>query len=146
MGGHGWAAREPPQDAMKLLLDTHIWIWSQLSPQRIGPKLRRRLLAEKSELWLSPISVWELLLLVERGRVKLPGSATQWVERFFEKVPVRDAALTRDVALASRSVLLPHEDPADRFLAATAAVYDLTLVTADERLLAGKGYRSLGSG
>jgi PIN domain nuclease of toxin-antitoxin system len=38
---------------MKLLLDTHIWIWSQLSPQRIGPKLRRWLLAEKSELWLS---------------------------------------------------------------------------------------------
>lgn len=128
---------------MKLLLDTHIWIWSQLSPQRIGPKLRRKLVAERSELWLSPVSVWELLLLVERGRVKLPVSAAQWAERFFEKVPVRDAALTRDVALLSRSVVLPHEDPADRFLAATAAVYDLALVTADQRLLAGTGYRTL---
>jgi PIN domain nuclease of toxin-antitoxin system len=39
------------------------------------------------------------------------------------------------VAIQSRRITLPHQDPADRFLAATAQVYDLTLVTADERLL-----------
>jgi PIN domain nuclease of toxin-antitoxin system len=128
---------------MKLLLDTHIWIWSQLSPERIAPRIRKKMTASQSELWLSPVSVWELLLLSERGRLKLPISVGQWVERFFDKVPVREAPLTREVALASRTVQLEHEDPADRFLAATAAVYDLTLVTADERLLAGKGYRLL---
>ena len=46
------------------------------------------------------------------------------------------AALTHDVAFESRRLSLSTEDPADRFLAATAKVYDLTLVTADERLLA----------
>jgi PIN domain nuclease of toxin-antitoxin system len=54
-----------------------------------------------------------------------------------------DAPLTREVAVRSRAVELDHGDPADRFLAATADVYDLTLVTSDERLLRGSGFRTL---
>ena len=57
--------------------------------------------------------------------------------------PFREAPLTHEVALASDAVVLPHRDPADTFLAATAKVYDLTLVTADENLLKGKGYSVL---
>ena len=56
---------------------------------------------------------------------------------------MQDAPLTREVAIRSRSVRIDHEDPADRFLAATADVYELPLVTGDERLLRGKGYRTL---
>ena len=55
--------------------------------------------------------------------------------------PFRQAPLNHEVAIQSRLVTLPHEDPADRFLAATAAVFELTLVTADEKLLRGAGYR-----
>jgi PIN domain nuclease of toxin-antitoxin system len=60
-------------------------------------------------------------------------------------MPFREAPLTHEVALASDAVALPHRDPADTFLAATAKVYDLTLVTADENLLRGKGYPVLSS-
>ena len=60
-------------------------------------------------------------------------------------MPLREAPLTREVASASRSLDLPHEDPADRFIAATAMVYDLTLVTADERLWASKRYKVIRS-
>ena len=56
---------------------------------------------------------------------------------------LHEAPLSREVAVRSRSVHLAHEDPADRFLAATADVYELTLVTADVRLLRGKGFRAL---
>ena len=56
---------------------------------------------------------------------------------------MHDAPLNREVAVHSRSVRLAHEDPADRFLAATADVYELALVTADERLLRGQGFRTL---
>ena len=59
------------------------------------------------------------------------------------RAPMHDAALTREVAVRSRSVRVEHGDPADRFLAATADVYELTLVTGDERLLRGKGFRTL---
>jgi PIN domain nuclease of toxin-antitoxin system len=54
-----------------------------------------------------------------------------------------DAPLNREVAILSRFIALDHEDPADRFLAATAALYELTLITADERLLSGSGYSTL---
>lgn len=52
---------------MKLLLDTHIWLWSLLEPERLGPEVRRAFEGSGNELWLSPISIWETLMLVERG-------------------------------------------------------------------------------
>ena len=57
--------------------------------------------------------------------------------------PVSEAPLTIEVALAIRSVDLEHQDPADRFIAATAAVHGLTLVTADSRLLRCKDIQTL---
>lgn len=59
------------------------------------------------------------------------------------EAPLHEAPLNHEVALASRTIKLEHEDPADRFLAATATIYDLALATADARLLAGKGFRTL---
>ena len=128
---------------MRLLLDTHIWIWSHLEPDRLSRRVATALLARDTELWLSPISVWEFLLLVENGRVSVQGSARDWVEATLAKVPMHDAQLNLDVALRSRTIHTDHDDPADRFLAATAAVYDLTLVTDDKWLLRGKGFRTL---
>jgi PIN domain nuclease of toxin-antitoxin system len=52
--------------------------------------------------------------------------------------PIREAPLTTEVALETRRIQLPHDDPADKFLVATARVFQLTLVTADTRLLASK--------
>jgi PIN domain nuclease of toxin-antitoxin system len=130
---------------MNLLLDTHIWVWSLAEPERLTQRVAAVLTDETSQLWLSPISVWEFLLLAERGRVRVQeGMAPPvWVEAALLRVPMHDAPLTREVAVRSRSVGVDHEDPADRFLAATADVYDLTLVTADERLLGGSGFRTL---
>jgi PIN domain nuclease of toxin-antitoxin system len=125
---------------VKLLLDTHIWLWALLEPERLSPRVRELLIAPNSELWLSPISVWEALLLAERGRIRVEGSPTAWVEQLLARLPRREAPLTSEVAVASRAVILTHQDPADRFLAATANVFDLTLVTADERLLGGDGF------
>ena len=123
---------------MRLLLDTHIWVWSQLAPHRLSRKVRRALENSGAELWLSPISVWELLLLIERRRVTVTGDLGLWVQDALRAGPFREAPLTHAVALESRRVKLPHRDPADRFLAATARVHDVALVTADARLIAAK--------
>lgn len=130
---------------MNLLLDTHIWVWSHVAPERLTKRVTAALLDRGNELWLSPISVWEFLLLAERGRVRTRTGETpaEWIDAALARTPMRDAALTRAVALRSRTVTLGHADPADRFLAATADVYELTLVTADERLSKGKGFRTL---
>jgi len=128
---------------VKLLLDTHIWLWALLEPGRLGRQVKEHLEDAANELWLSPVSVWETMLLAERRRVELEQPPADWIERQLARVPLRDAPLTREVAVASRLVDLRHDDPADRFLAATAAVYGLTLVTADKHLWETKAYRVL---
>jgi PIN domain nuclease of toxin-antitoxin system len=129
---------------VNLLLDTHIWLWSHAEPDRLTRRVTEALVDERNELWLSPISVWEFLLLAERGRVRVrDGTAPDWVDAALSRAPMHDAPLSREVAVRTRSVRLAHEDPADRFLVATADVYELTLITADERLLRGKGFRTL---
>lgn len=120
---------------MKLLLDTHIWVWSLISPDRLAPRVARALANPANEVWLSPISVWETMLLVERGKIDVDEPAADWVEQMLHATPAREAPLTHDVAIESRRIALSHPDPADRFLAATARVHELTLVTADTLLM-----------
>lgn len=117
---------------MNLLLDTHIWLWSKLDPGRIGKYVATQLSLAGNELWLSPVSVWEALALMQKGRVRVDDPLA-WVERAADQM--REAPLTQEIVRASFALHLPHADPADRFLAATAKVLKLTLITADVRLL-----------
>jgi PIN domain nuclease of toxin-antitoxin system len=121
---------------MKLLLDTHILLWSLLEPEKLNNKVARKLESKKNELWLSPISTWEVSILAEKGRISLKQSPSKWIRKVLATVPFIEAPINHEVALKSREISLPYQDPADRFLAATAIIYDLTLVTSDERLLA----------
>ena len=117
---------------MNLLLDTHIWIWSKLDPKRLGKRAAQELSNSTNDLWLSPISVWEALVLMQKGRIRVENPFV-WVERAAEQL--REAPLTQEIVRTGLSLPLSHADPADRFLAATAKVLKLTLVTADQRLL-----------
>ena len=118
---------------MKLLLDTHIWLWSLQDPGLLGKRVGEELRDPANQLWLSPISTWEALTLNAKGRIRLHGNLEEWVAR--ATAPFHEAPLTHEIALAARQLPIPHEDPADRFLAATAQVLDLTLLTADAELL-----------
>ncbi len=118
---------------MKLLLDTHIWLWSLREPGRLGRRLRRELTDPGNELWLSPISTWEAFLLATKGRIVLHGDREAWLAHATSHL--QEAPLTHEIVLAAHQLPLPHPDPADRLLAATAQVLDLVLVTADTRLL-----------
>lgn len=118
---------------LRLLLDTHIWLWLALDPARLGDRVQRELIDSENEKWLSPISAWEALLLHRKGRVKLEDDSAAWVSearnRFLE------APLTHEIVLAAERLALETKDPADRFIVATAYVLELTLVTADQSLL-----------
>ena len=117
---------------MKLLLDTHIWLWSLREPQRLGRRVLHALHDPANELWLSSVSLWEALVLLQKGRISIQVDITSWQTRAIARF--REAPLTFDIVLAAHELDL-HSDPADRFLAATAKVLDLTLVTGDARLL-----------
>jgi PIN domain nuclease of toxin-antitoxin system len=128
---------------MNLLLDTHIWIWNDLEPWKITSEVNRELASPDNQLWLSPVSVWETIVLLEKRRISLKQDFGLWVDESVKALQLQEATLTWEVAHELRFTLLPHRDPADRFLVATAKVYDLTLVTADERLLNAPGLKVL---
>jgi len=123
---------------VRLLLDTHVWLWSLTDPSRLSRRAQRGIARSAQQLWLSPISVWEILMLVERGRLKLDDDPRRWVRQALELSPVKEAPLGHEAAIRSREIPLLHEDPADRMIVATALVHELTLVTADETLLDAK--------
>lgn len=125
--------------ALSLLLDTHMWIWSILEPERMPPAVRDLVESGEHDLWLSPISLWEVLLLEGRGKLYLGADPPGWIEHALRQYPTREAALNHQIAVESRRVPLDHQDPADRFLAATAIVLDLTLLTQDAELLRAPG-------
>jgi len=120
---------------VKLLLDTHIWLWSTLEPERLTRRVDKALADPANELWLSPVSVGELIVLIRKGRLKLPNDVAAWVATSAQDLELTEAPLTIEVALGIFSINFPHGDPADHFLAATAKVFGLTLVTADEHLI-----------
>lgn len=89
------------------------------------------------DLFVSTISIWEVGLLVERGRLTLERSLDSWLDLSFTGWAMQTVELSREIAVeASRLPGDIHRDPADRILAATARVEDLTLLTRDKQLLA----------
>ncbi|MCC6590294.1 MAG: type II toxin-antitoxin system VapC family toxin [Bryobacterales bacterium] len=120
---------------MKAILDTHVWLWYLLGDERLTDEQRQCIEDESVELWLSPMSIWETHLLLDRGRIPIAETPARWIDRALQRLAVREAALTHEIAIRSRTVLLEHGDPADRFIAATAVELKAKLLTSDERLL-----------
>jgi PIN domain nuclease of toxin-antitoxin system len=105
-----------------------------LDPDRLASRVGKALDDPENELWLSSISVWELTVLCRKGRFRTLPELPAWVANTMEELRLIEAPLTVEVALAVSALNLPHNDPADGFIAATAKIFGLTLVTADEQL------------
>jgi PIN domain nuclease of toxin-antitoxin system len=122
-----------------LLLDTHCWLWAQLGLiQRLSKAALQAIRSAESDgnLRISVISIWELAMLENRGRVALPMNIRTWVDQALSKPGIAVSPLTPEIMI--ESVHLPgelHGDPADRMLTATARVLGATLVTKDDRVL-----------
>jgi PIN domain nuclease of toxin-antitoxin system len=120
--------------SVKLLLYTHIWLWYALGDPKLSENLRSIIAADTTELWLSPISVWGVLLLAEKGRISLQSDMNTWIDRSLKALAICEAPLNHQIAILSRQVDLPHQDPADRFIVATSVYYELQLATVDANL------------
>lgn len=121
---------------MRILLDTHVWIWSQEAQEQFGPEARSIILNEDNELFISSISSLEISRLVWRKRLTLAGQLRTWISETLQALRAETIPVTHEVALAAYE--LPgefHRDPADRILVATAVVHNFTLMTADNRIL-----------
>lgn len=123
---------------MNLVLDTHAALWFATEDAALGRRSRtlsNQALTE-SHLAISPISFWEIALLIEKGRLQSDTPASELRLQLLD-IGVVELALTGEIALLSTTLDL-HPDPADRFIAATAVLHQATLLTADARLLGWK--------
>ena len=122
-----------------LLLDTHVWIWLM---EDVAGRLSSRCLAEirvatrAGRLFVSPVSAWEVAMLVAKGRLTLRQDVRLWVSDAIGMEGLYVAAFTVQVALdAALLPGAPRADRADRFLIATARALGATLVTRDRAML-----------
>lgn len=76
---------------MKILLDTHIWIWYLLDDARLSLQLQRAIADSNNELWLSPISVWEALVLAEKGRISVQPDPVTWINLALQSLETRES-------------------------------------------------------
>ena len=119
-----------------IVLDTHAWIWWVADPARLSTAARKAIEKERVR-GICAISVWELAVLIQRGRLVLDRDVAEWVRDALALPGVELLPLTPEIALAAGGPELGlHGDPADRMIAATTLVHRARLVTKDERLRA----------
>ncbi|MBD2549610.1 type II toxin-antitoxin system VapC family toxin [Microcystis elabens FACHB-917] len=124
---------------MKVLLDTHIWIWWLLGSDRLSPPEQHSLdqLAAAGGCHLSAMSLWEAQMLHSKGRLTLDRPFAAWLRQACAPGVVAVLPLDVDVVLALDQ--LPqsfHGDPADRLIVATALAHGLPLATHDSAIQA----------
>jgi PIN domain nuclease of toxin-antitoxin system len=119
-----------------ILLDTHTAIWIFRNDAALGKRARHLAVTaiDSDQLAISAISFWEIALLISKGRLRSLDDPTQ-TRALMMQAGIREIPLTGEIAIIAVQLEALHNDPADRFIAATAIAYDASLMTADEKLL-----------
>jgi len=121
-----------------LLLDTHIALWLDSGSERLRLDTREaidRCWQNGGSILLSAVSAWEIALLLDTGRINLDSTIEAWLDRFTDRPGIDAVPLTHHAtAGAYRLHHLPHRDPADRLLIATAIELACPMVTYDARI------------
>ena len=112
-----------------IIIDTHVLFWMQNHPARI-PQNTLALIEQEPEVGIASISLWEIAMLIQKGRIDLEMPIYDWFERVFEKPRFRLIPLSPEIAIWSGTLDM-HGDPADRLIVASALVHRSPLVTAD---------------
>jgi PIN domain nuclease of toxin-antitoxin system len=119
---------------VRLLLDTHVFLWLQTQPERLGNRLT--LLEDApNDLLVSAASTWEIAIKYAGGRLALPEPPERFVPTRIREIGAEPLAIEQVHALAVSRLPDLHRDPFDRMLIAQARALDATLVTADERII-----------
>lgn len=122
---------------MRILLDTHAWIWNFADPSSLSTNARIALSDPSNELFLSPISTWEVLMLARKGRIRLDREPQAWLHVALAATPATQLPITHEIAARSHDLSgYNNSDPADRLIVATALVHGIRILTRDECMTA----------
>ena len=121
---------------MKLLLDTHVFLWLIENNKRLSDRYRQAIQNPNNEKYLSVVSVWECTIKYQVGKLKFPSSPeiylpTQRREHLIKSLIVDENSVAQLISLP-----LAHKDPFDRLIMAQALQHDLVIMTEDKAILA----------
>ncbi len=122
-----------------ILLDTHIFIWLMSGSDRLTQKAKKSIetcTENEGYIFVSAISIWEIGMLAQKGRLTLKEPILQWIQESLSAPYIQLATLSPEIAV--ESCQLPgefHGDPADRMIVATSRVLNTPLLTMDDRIL-----------
>jgi PIN domain nuclease of toxin-antitoxin system len=121
---------------MRLLLDTHVWLWWNTEPERLSAASRRQIADPRNEVFLSAASVWEIAIKQRLGKLPLREPVLAYVARRLATDDIQSLSISVDHAAGVETLELRHRDPFDRLLVVQARHEGLRLLTADDQVLA----------
>jgi PIN domain nuclease of toxin-antitoxin system len=121
---------------VRLLLDTHVWLWWNTEPERLSPAARRQIADARNEVFVSAASVWEIAIKQRLGKLPLPEPVYTYVARRLATDDMQPLSISVDHAAGVEALELRHRDPFDRLLIVQARREGLRLLTADDQVLA----------
>ena len=116
---------------MRVLLDTHVWLWMTTTPQRLSAAARKVVERDDTHLFLSAASVWEIAIKYAIQKLPLPEAPARFVPSRMQMMNVQPLAVDHSAALHVATLPAHHADPFDRLLVAQAQLEDLTFLTGD---------------
>ncbi|HVZ61137.1 MAG TPA: type II toxin-antitoxin system VapC family toxin [Terriglobales bacterium] len=116
---------------MKILLDTHCWLWMAATPERFSPPTRALIESTSNELYFSAASAWELAIKYSLGKLHLPEAPETYVPKSLFALQIQTLSIEHTHALRVAALPEHHRDPFDRLLIAQAQLEDLKILTAD---------------
>lgn len=119
---------------MRLLLDTHVWLWWMLGSPRFDDATRRILFDPQTELYFSTASAWEIAIKYSIGKLSLPAAPASYITARAEGGDFQVVDVRLEHALAVADLPRHHDDPFDRLLVAQSIVEGFHLITADRRM------------
>jgi PIN domain nuclease of toxin-antitoxin system len=117
-----------------VVLDTHVLVYDALEPKRLSARARRALEGAHGPLAASDISLWEIAMLISKGRLDPGADAASFIEKIVEARSLRILPISPQIAVLAQADEYAHGDPADRIIAATARAHGTVLVSADAQL------------
>jgi PIN domain nuclease of toxin-antitoxin system len=121
---------------VRLLLDTHVWLWWNTEPEKLSAAARRQVSDPRNEVFLSAASVWEMAIKQRLGKLRLPEPVASYVSKRLADDDIKPLSVAVAHAAAVEILEVLHRDPFDRLLIVQARQETLRLLTVDDQILA----------
>ena len=121
---------------MNVLLDTHAFLWAVTGDRRLSSPARALIEDGENQVFLSAVSMWEIVLKAKAGKLHVEGSVAKMLEEQMRQARISPLAIYPAHVLRVAALPPIHKDPFDRLLIAQSQLLDVAIVTADEQFAA----------